>query len=424
MESRKTFAGRNLGTGVPFNGVGRRGPPAAREIGVSLAVPSQSPSDIQPDDVAGQPDDPPKLDRRAEVEARQEIIARWLQREGYEAVFLFDPDSFSWFTAGGSLGLVRQSARTTAFLFITARQRCLVSSNDVTDRLFAAEIDGLGFQSKQFHWSRAAEEIVAELRGGRVIPADQPGRGLIDRGADLSRLRWRLSPFDREHLRLLVAYLSHAVEATCRSIRPAETDWEITGHLAHRLLHHGLELVDARVLAENGLLPRPDGRGGTPIERAFSLLATARAFGLYATTSRSVAWGEPPQGFQASHRVATLVAGSLARFTTAGETAGEVLKKGLRIYQKFGNEFAWLDAPLGQLTGHSLTRYPFTPQSELTLDEGMAVSWTPMVGGVPSADVVLVRPEQPEVLIHCENWPTVGVELQGLVVPRPDILVR
>lgn len=366
---------------------------------------------------------PDPTPRRAEVDQRQERIADWLRQEKQEAVFFFDPDNIAWLTAGGSLGIPTSRVSLPAFLFVTPRQRCVVSSIEHTPRIFERELDGLGFQSKQFPWTRPVEEIIGDLRGGRAIFSDQPGRGLVDKSASIANLRQKLTPFDEVRFRNLACYVSHAVEATCRSIRPGESEWEVAAHLAHRLLHHGIEPIDINIYSEPHCHPRP-GLSSKTVDKGCCIFATARAHGLYFTTARSMAFGAPEKSQADSHRIATLVAGALMRFSMPGEAVGNVFRRGLRIYQKYGAEFAWLDAPQGNLTGYSRTFGHFLPTSEDILEPGMALTWHPIIHGSVSADSLFIGNDQGDPLMHCEDWPTVGVDIQGMVIPRPDILIR
>ncbi|MFO0949022.1 MAG: M24 family metallopeptidase [Planctomycetota bacterium] len=361
--------------------------------------------------------------RRAEVENRQEIIAQWLRQEQQEAVFLFDPDNIAWFSAGGDLGSQTGLGSPPGFLFVTPRQRCLISSNEHTDRIFERELDGLGFQSKQFSWTRPVEEIIGDLRGGRAIFSDQPGRGLVDRSATLATLRRKLTAFDQARYRTLAAHVSHAVEATCRSIRLGELEWEVAAHLAHRLLHHGIEPVDIHILSTTNPHPRPR-MSPNAVDKGCSILVTGRTHGLYFTTARTMSFGPPDKTQADAHRIATLVAGTFLRFSLPGESIGEVFRKGMRIYQKFGAEFAWMDSPQGSLTGYSRSFGSFLPTSEEHLEPGMTVCWHPLVNGSVSADALIVGEGESDPLLYCEDWPTVGVDIQGVVVPRPDILIR
>lgn len=360
--------------------------------------------------------------RRAEVDRRQAILGDWLRREGYEAVFLFDPNSLSWLTAGGDLMSAGWQVRRDAFLFVTEKQRCLVSSNELTARLFNEELDGLGFQSKQFSWNRTSDEIIAELRGGRTIPADFPGRGLLDRSQSLAKLRSRLAPFDRQRYHALASYVSHAVEATCRAIRPGEHEWEVAAHLSHRLMHHGIEPIEIHVHGSSNHC-RP-GTRKAPIGDACGILTVARCRGLSVSTARSISFGPPSATFREAHRVATLVCGTLMRFTVAGESIGSVVQKGMRIYQKYGAEFAWIDAAQGRFAGYSVGERPLIADATEVLEEGEAIAWSPICQGIPSADTVVVGKNSPLPMIHYEDWPTVGVEIHGSVIPRPDILIR
>lgn len=119
-----------------------------------------------------------------------------------------------------------------------------------------------------------------------------------------------------------------------------------------------------------------------------------------------------------------MTAASLCRYSFAGESVGEVLQRGLRVYEKTGHEFAWLETCQGYFAGAAVRDEGIFPEIDVVLAPGHAVSWMPMVHGVPSADTVLVGEAGSELLAFFEDWPTIAVHVREATITRPDILVR
>ncbi len=93
------------------------------------------------------PDEPtvnPIAARRADIDAKQQLVAGLLAEMDCEAVVLLMPAHVSWFTSGlTARGLIADSERPG--IYTNGRQRWLLSSNIDTQRLFDEEIDQLGF---------------------------------------------------------------------------------------------------------------------------------------------------------------------------------------------------------------------------------------------------------------------------------------
>ena len=101
-----------------------------------------------------------------------------------------------------------------------------------------------------------------------------------------------------------------------------------------------------------------------------------------------------------------------------------VLRRAARIYQKTGHEFAHRDAPQGFLAGCAPRGRYLQPEDETPLEAGMSICWTPMVGGVPCANTLLVVESGAELLSFSDGWPVLGVVVKGSSLTLPGILVR
>ncbi|HYH68024.1 MAG TPA: hypothetical protein VD866_25235, partial [Urbifossiella sp.] len=120
---------------------------------------------------------PPEADRlaarRADVDAKQEQVARLLEETGCEGALLLMPAHVSWFTAGMNVrGLIADGERPG--VFTNGRQRWLLGSNADTQRLFDEELDRLGFQLKEWVWDGGRADLLMSVTGGKKIAADRP----------------------------------------------------------------------------------------------------------------------------------------------------------------------------------------------------------------------------------------------------------
>src|SRR6185369_7429554 len=93
----------------------------------------------------------PPPDRRADIESKQSWIAGVLQDIGCDGLLVLEEENFSWLTGGGSARGIYDKDSMPG-LYVSSEGRWLLCSNVDSQRLFDEEIDGLGFQLKEWPW--------------------------------------------------------------------------------------------------------------------------------------------------------------------------------------------------------------------------------------------------------------------------------
>src|SRR5262245_61587296 len=88
-------------------------------------------------------------DRRADVDAKMAHVAAVLQEAGCDGLLLLEQDNLSWLTSGGIARGILDPHEMPA-LYCNGDARWLLSSNVDSQRMFDEEIDGLGFQLKEW----------------------------------------------------------------------------------------------------------------------------------------------------------------------------------------------------------------------------------------------------------------------------------
>lgn len=368
-------------------------------------------------------------DRRADVELKQERVAALLRETNRDGLLLVAPENFAWMTSGATpRGVLDPSSAPV--VYCTAEGRWVICGNMDTQRTFDEEIDALGFQLKEWpwHWGRAG--LLADLCANRKVAIDGLPGGAIDGdfvlvNEALRRLRLRLTPYEQACLAALGQVVAHALEATCRNLARGESEREAAGHLAHRLLKRGAMPTHLGVIADGrSRLYRRFGYTTAPVERYAVLTATGRKYGLHATASRVVSFGEPPDDLKHEMNAACRVTASYLASTWPDAVPREVLLAGARVYAISDFEHEWLQAPQGHLTGRSPVELLFTPQTAALLEPGMAVTWTATAGAALSSDTFLVTAQGPQPVTAPESWPVKRIRTQGTESARADVLVR
>ena len=367
--------------------------------------------------------------RRADVEEKHGGLVAYLDETGLDAVVLGRADSLAWFTSGGDLGQSTTRPRpASAWAFVNRKCRSLFTDNVQSARVFEEEVAGLGFQLKERPWYRRP-------RRGRLRPRPVQVDRLRRRPARLSptpgrlrALRWPLSTVERQRLRELGRTLTLAVEATCRNFQPGETEADIAGHLAHRLLREGVDAGRASGSPATTAWPAIASRRSRPppIRNRATIAAVGRRHGLCASATRTVSFGPVDAEFRAAHTPRGDGRRHLHLLLPARRGRSPRSSAGAkRIYEKFDHPHEWTLDYQGALIGYSPREMVLRP--ELTTrprPRDWPSAGAPRSNSARSEDTVVVDARGYEVVTEAQDWPKIEVQVKGFTMPRPAILER
>jgi Xaa-Pro aminopeptidase len=368
------------------------------------------------------PETPP--DRRADIDSKHARVAAFLQEVGCEGLLLLEPENFAWLTSGAAARGILDPAELPA-LYFSADGRWVISGNVDSQRLFDEELDGLGFQLKEWPWHWGRAQLLADLCQNRTVASDQPVGSCRVVGERLQVLRRSLTPYERACLRALGATVSHALEATCRTMRPGDSERELAGQLAHRLIHRGVIPVVVGAAADGrSRRYRHYGFTAAAVNNYCVLTATARKYGLCATASRSVSFGPIDPAFRQEHNGVCKVCATYLASCWPDAVPREIFNTGRRVYLVSSVEHEWQLAPQGFVTGRAPVELALTPRTEELFQAGWAVTWSPTVGAASSCDTFLIAEDGPHLITPAETWPLKRIRIQGADFFRPDVLQR
>lgn len=364
--------------------------------------------------------------RRADVDEKHRRVIAFLDRHNYEGVVLGRADSVAWFTAGGDVARNFACERGSVLLYINRKCRAVLADNVQSARVFEEEIGGLGFQLKERAWYDDPERIVAELSHGKRLAGDCPVPPCVDELSALRALRLTLTKLERQRLRELGRAVTRAVEATCRNFAPGETEADVAGHLAHRLIREQVIPVELRVASDDRLARfRQPSFKAAPIQGHATIAVVGRRAGLCAGVTRTVSLGPIDPGFREAHALAAMVDATCIFFSRPGEAVREVFRRARRIYEKFGHPDEWTLDYQGHFTGYAPCEGRLMPDSDFVLQSDMALRWSPSVGPARSEDTVVVDGRGGyEVVTEAQHWPKLEVVVKGYTMTRPGILER
>jgi hypothetical protein len=365
-----------------------------------------------------------RLDRRLDLDEKQAWVGSFLQQVDCDGLLVLEPENFAWLTSGGSArGALEPDAQPA--LFFSPQQRCVICSNADTQRLFDEEIDGLGFQVKEWPWYWRREQLLADLCQKRRVACDRVFQECKPVGDQLRQRRRTLSAYERACYRSLGQLLAHAIEAVCRNLVPHQTEREAAGQIGHRLLHRGAFPIAISVAADGrSRIYRQGGFTSTAISRYCVLTATARKYGLYATASRSMSFGAPEEAFKKEHEAACKIAATYVGASWADAVPKAILSTGRHIYQTNSHEHEWRLSPQGFVTGRTAVEQPLLPSTEDLLQTSWAVTWRPSVGAALSCDTYVITEKGPEIVTPAQAWPLMRIRFHGADILQPCVLEK
>ncbi len=362
-------------------------------------------------------------DRRADIESKQLFAANLLKEVGCDGLLVLSEENFAWLTGGGiARGILDPEG--TPGLYLSAEGRWLICNNVDTQRIFDEEIDGLGFQLKEWPWYRGRQQLVADLCQGRNVACDQPLGTCKLVAKELQRQRRLLTEYEQ------ACYRARTNRQSCpggdrtdagpgghgtRSCRSTKSS--VAAPWGDAAQHHGG--------CRRPLPPVPPGGVyGAPLKSYGVLTVTARKYGLFAQASRTVVFGPPEANLRRDHDAACKVSATYVASSWPDSVPRQILTGGQRIYQIAGAEHEWTLAPQGHLTGRAVVEMMLTPQNEELLQSNSAITWNASVGAAVSCDTFLISEEGPRSLTAAENWPLKRIRIQGAEFVRPDLLIR
>jgi hypothetical protein len=363
-------------------------------------------------------------DRRADADAKQALVGALLDEIKCEGLLVLEPENFAWLSSGGAARGIVDEGEMPA-LYYSQEGRWALCSNVDTQRLFDEEIDGLGFQLKEWPWHWGRAQLLNDLFQGRRVACDRSLDGCEEVAERLRQMRRRLTPYEQACYRALGQIISHALEAACRTLAAGDNEREIAGQLSHRLMHRGALPVSVHVAADGrGRAYRQCGFTSAVVKSYCTLKVTARKYGLCATASRSVCFGQPDAALRKDHDTTCKVTATYVASSWPDSVPRQILAGARRVYQVTGAEHEWLLCPQGYITGHLPVELALTPQTEDLFQAGWAATWQSSCGGALSCDTFLITEEGPRTVTAAESWPLKRIRVQGAEFVRPDMLIR
>jgi Xaa-Pro dipeptidase len=360
--------------------------------------------------------------RRDEVEAKLALVRDWLDRRDLPAVALTSQAAVAWLTAGLTNPIDRNNPESPLWLVVTPDRVAAVTTAVERPRLEAeAGLDEIRFSLEDVPWFdgasfvRAVEEIAGA--GRTQLASDGHSELGIDADADLTALRLRLDPAERERLSDLGRDAARAVEHAVSAWQPGERDLDVQARVAEQL-----ERADALPVC---LIVGGDDRverfrhplaAGAPVHSLLMAVTVAMRGGLHVAATRFARAGSLPDSAQAAFEKALEVDAAMLAASRPGATYGDAMRACEDAYARAGHAGAWQEHYQGGPIGYRQREFEIAPVQHESrwfcqpIETGHAVAWNPSVaGGGKSEDTFLVEDDGLRCVTETGAWPYVEV---------------
>ena len=187
--------------------------------------------------------------RRSDVQVKHALIAELLEARSLDGLLLQQPANLAWLSSGGEFVSVGDREPVAA-MFVTRDARVILTDNAHSPHVFERLVPELGFQLKERPWFGSRNDLIDDLCRGRRVASDTKLGKTTFLGAEVKQLRSSLTELEQQRCRALGRLLVHALEATARSCQPGNTEAEIAGEVAHRLINRKVRPVALSVAAD------------------------------------------------------------------------------------------------------------------------------------------------------------------------------
>ncbi len=343
---------------------------------------------------------------------------------GLDGILLQRVSSVAWATCGAAPYVNLASSEAVITLLVTRNAQHLFTNNIEATRLQQEE--QLEAQGWEFHIAPWFESNPAleKLTRGLKLGADGPYPDALNLSQEIARLRANLTPEEGERFRTLGRLCAEAMEATAWSLWPGQTEEAIAASLACEGERRGVQVIvnlvatDERVFRYRHPLPTTK-----KLDRYAMLVMCGRKQGLVCSLTRLVHFGPPSAEIRQKAEAVARVDAALIAATRPGRSLRELFALAQQEYANTGYPDEWKLHHQGGPAGYEPREYVATPTSQEVVSVGQVFAWNPSISGTKSEDTILVGQAENEILTTIAGWPVRTVEVNGLTLERPEILV-
>ncbi len=362
-----------------------------------------------------------------ELKTKLAQVRTLLKQQGAEAALLGLQPNFSWLACGGEAHIPLNSNLSFGQLVVTAKGFYLLANRIEMRCLQDEVVKGLGAKPLLWEWHDSSSGLKAlkQVADPAKTLSDCGDWGTTARPDLFAPLHYSLQDIEVKRYRALGKAAEAALNETCRSLQPGQSEFQIAGTLSERAWARDLTPVVVLVATDERIKnyrhPRPTTK---KLKKFAEVILCARQHGLIVALTRMVHFGPISKDLRLRHDAVCAVDTELHLATQVGTPVKDVFRQGVAAYDATGFADEWHLHHQGGPCGYQGRDYLGTPTADGVVLPNQPFAWNPSITGTKSEDTILATTKGPQVITPAQDWPMVSVEGDEEVWQRPDILVR
>lgn len=362
----------------------------------------------------------------AEILEKERRVRELMTKERLDAIAIASIANFAWLTCGGNNYVSTATEIGAATAVITQDRKYIVCDNIEAQRIEEEEVADQEFEFRTYRWFEGKrDDVIRGIVGDGALGADIAIPGAVDVASALDACRYSLTSEEIRRYRLLGKDTGECLAETAREIKPGMTEQEIAALLNRHLIARGITptvtliAVDERIRKYRHPIPTEK-----KLERCAMLVTGARKWGLICSATRMVHFGPRSPELRCKHEAVALVDATFIAETVPGAAMSDIFNRAVEVYKMTGFGEEWKLHHQGGPTGYKGREFRVTAQTNAVVLENQAFAWNPSITGTKSEDTIIATSQGPIILSETEDWPKIEIELGGVTIRRPEILIR
>jgi antitoxin VapB len=355
---------------------------------------------------------------------KHERVIQLLEKHKLDGLIIRQISNFAWATDGAASYINTAATYGVGTLLITKKARYLFADNIETPRFLKEEtLDAQGWEFHSHQWDHSSESL-EKITKGLALGADCPYPGAVDLSAELSVFRSYLDEGEWKRFRELSSLCAESMDEAIRDVQPGMTEYQIAGLLTGATHKRGvlpivnLIATDERIY--NFRHPLPTNK---KMDKYAMLVLCGRQHGLVCSLTRLIHFGQLSDELKKKAEGVAYIDAAMIEATRPGKTVAEIFQVTKDAYAKVGFADEWKLHHQGGPAGYDPREFIATTSANASVGIGQAYAWNPSITGCKSEDTILVGETNNEILSIVDGWPTNQVEVNGLTLERPAILI-
>lgn len=368
------------------------------------------------------------MDRKEEIRVKEQRVRELMKLLGLDGIVFKKQSNYSWFTGGGINMVPVCTEMGFSTILVTDKEKYVIANRIEAARNMEEEnLGNLGFNLLEYEWFESKEdELIKKIVPTMNVGCDVSVYSLKNIEPQIKEIRYSLLPSEIERYLWLGEKTSEAIESVLvEFVKPGQTEAEITGELARRLWKHRIDPVGYQTAADIRAYkyrhPIPTEK---KLEKSLMLCVMTRKWGLIATITRMLNFGEASEKFRKQFRDNVFIECAMIAATLPGEKTGKIFNRSRDLYEELGYHDEWKLHHQGGAMGYDARDYICSSESEEVVQENQCFCWNPSISGSKSEDAIIAMKNGFEFVTKPVIFPELKIEVDGITFKRPGLLEK